>query len=173
MEAKARKIINEVLETYSIEYDIPMRELPIIELEISKRIFRSLGTCQYSHYNFTAGRRVYKIKISYKRFVGLESSDAFADTVKHELAHALQHNVDGKWCFHGNRWKYFCNIVGCKPLAYADEEAKATINKVENRFQYSCKCGRIHEVGKTIHRKISVLGKNYTCKHCNGRIFFK
>ena len=108
---------------------------------------RSFGVCRYTQ------RR---IELS-KAFI--DSGETFAkmeDTIRHEIAHALEYEIYGTRG-HGIRWKRMCAITGADP-----SRTHATENAPKGRYELICE-SRAKVVG-TMHRRPSCT---YRCKDCN------
>lgn len=105
----------------------------------------SLGLCDYT------SRKIYYSRV----YLDLDA-EQIADTILHEIAHAL---TPGNG--HGYLWKKKCTEIGCKPERLANVK-----RRVKYRYKAICRgCG-------TVYQRTSI-GKNATyscpkcCKHFN------
>lgn len=144
---KSRKAIIESL------YETLKKELTIKghpEIQRYKLIFnnrkRSLGTCNWK-------RKTIAISLQFLESAPMEE---MIDTLKHEMAHALDAEERG-FSQHDNRWKRWCLITGATP-----ERVKALSREHMPKGKYNWIC-KNHGVIGTAHRKTKC---EYRCKRC-------
>jgi len=141
-----------------------------IELRVSKRASRRLGSCKY------VGSRVECVTIS--DFVLAAPEDVFLDTIRHEYAHALvKLRFPRETHGHDAVWKAACLEVGCAPARCCDPAALPAPPRREEPYRYRLRClvcGR-HWDYKRKTKVISLVARGASrrcvCPHCRGRRF--
>ena len=106
-------------------------------------------------------------KVSYNSNY-IDQDDFWATTIKHEVAHHIQH-----WIYpfarqaHGTEFRQIMQVLGCSGRTYHSmstpqlEDFKA--RKRENQIEYVCPtCNNILHLSNIIHRRIQ-MGRVYTC----------
>ncbi len=110
-----------------------------VEIEISKRPGRRLGSFRYPLKEGTAPLRII-ISASV-----LELEEQFWDTIRHEYAHAAAYlRYPGERHGHDELWKELCRELGCAPERLAPR-SRAQQQRTEETAKYRvhCKgCGR-------------------------------
>lgn len=95
----------------------------------------------------------------------LENIHMWDDTIRHEIAHAIDYEINGL-SDHSNRWKGIAVQVGCDPVRTVDRNK---IKMPNGKYTLRCKvCG----TEQIRHRKLTVgsaCGK--CCKKHNGGVY--
>jgi SprT protein len=107
-------------------------------------------------------------------------------TVPHEIAHIVVGDVykdDEMSNFickngrryrkvkpHGIEWQRVMRLFGLEPERCHDMNV-STIHAMRHKvtFTYKCNCDE-YKVGPTVHKRITVLGRSYSCKKCKGKL---
>lgn len=114
-----------------------------------------------------------KRELNFNMKLAEENEEEFLkETVGHEVAHIVAHQVFGKNCKHNKNWKYIMVKMGLKPEIYHKFITAKPVRRKVQKFSYSCECGRgVHKISKNLHTKITKgSGKAY-CRKCNKIIF--
>ena len=140
-----------------------------IELRVSKRASRRLGSCKY------VGSRVECVTIS--DFVLAAPEDVFLDTIRHEYAHALvKLRFPRETHGHDAVWKAACREVGCPPKATTKpSETQTALREQKANYRVRCKgCGQetlYLRRGKAVELLERGLGRRLRCRRCGGNRF--
>ena len=96
--------------------------------------------------------------------------DTINVTVPHEVAHIVAYNLYGTFG-HDFYWKSMMRKLGLPPTRTHDIDVDKIGARLRNvrRVEYKCSC-RTHQIGMNVHKKIQLLGRNFTCKKCKTRI---
>lgn len=125
---------------------------------------RSLGLCSYRYQRLFGGytlkeRGTVWISKTYLE-LNLDNVLDFEDTVRHEIAHAIDCEIRGR-SNHDNHWKMICREVGAKPNRVNTEKV---LERPKGKYTLKCtSCG--DEISK--HRRPT---RSSSCSPCgNGR----
>lgn len=96
-----------------------------------------------------------------------------ADTVPHEVAHYLVHEVFGGRGVlpHGEEWRLLMNAFGADPRATFDMDLEGVPRRRQRTHPYRCGC-RDHEVSTTRHNRIRRGTGRYLCRYCECELVF-
>ncbi len=110
---------------------------------------RRAGQCRY---------RFKTISLSV-HFVRRNSIEEVAETILHEIAHAIA----GWEAGHGEAWKRVCRRIGCRPVACYDSN---TVKMPKGNWVAACKgCGKeFHSIRKP--KYVNHPTVFYSCKRC-------
>ena len=91
--------------------------------------------------------------------------DMVNQTVPHELAHIVVHQMWPKASAHGEHWQHVMSVFG-KPADRCHQyETKAV--KKHKKFSYTCTCpGRTYELGSARHNRAQTGQRRYYCPLC-------
>lgn len=95
-------------------------------------------------------------------------------TVPHEVAHLVDFKKYGGWG-HKRTWKaIMIHVFGLKPDRCHSMDVSEVKTRKYDTYIYTCNCPSLeHKIKTNLHKKMSVLGKNYRCGRCMNRISFK
>ena len=117
---------------------------------------KQLGACHYLH-NSTEGRY---ISLS-RSYVKLNSDELIEDTIRHEIAHALD-VMDRGYSDHSWRWKTKCRLTGANP-----SRLKSNVKAPKAKYESTCSCG------KTYKRHRISSSSTYRCPRCRDQLFVR
>lgn len=71
---------------------------------------------------------------------------------------------------HGIEWQRVMRLFGLEPERCHDMDV-STISSMRKKvtFAYKCNCTE-YNVGPTVHKRITVMGRSYSCKKCKGKL---
>lgn len=93
--------------------------------------------------------------------------DMLNDTVPHEVAHIIVHQLYPGANSHGWEWTRVMNTLGVVANRCHDYETVAARTRARP-YIYACGC-QLHYVTATIHRRIE-KGRQYYCQDCKGEL---
>lgn len=167
MDKLAKKYVQQNIELIKAKYG---RTVRVDQIEWSNKMHRHWGLASSKAYN---GQRLYIIKLAAKVFT--EDSEAFRNTIAHEVAHLADFQIFKEWG-HGRTWKAIMRAIGQNPTRCATEEEAKEIGytyerKRQVRYVYNCSCEQVHYVSGVVHSRIQ-KGQTYKCRHCRTAISF-
>ena len=121
---------------------------------------RSLGLCTYSyrkegrHYSLRGPGTVW-ISKTYLT-LNLDSVLDFEDTVRHEIAHAIDCEIRGR-SNHDAHWKSIAVEVGARP----NRINKKVLERPKAKYKAECSCGSVY----TRHR-LTAKARRAACSNC-------
>jgi len=122
-----------------------------------------------------SGKAYYDLhKVTFNEILALENPETFMNTIAHEIAHLITHQVyPYAKQHHGPEFRSVMKVMGYVPNTYHTYNVESvSTRRVKTRFVYLCKsCGMEHRIAKPTHNKIQVLNTLYKCK-CGGYIEF-
>jgi SprT protein len=93
--------------------------------------------------------------------------DFLGDTVPHEIAHLIAHQVYGKRISaHGQEWKSVMRAFGVEPSR--THSFDTTNSAVGGTYHFTCRCGTVHKISS--RRKKAAYAGRMICKRCNTRL---
>ncbi len=102
-------------------------------------------------------------------------NDQYIDqTIVHEFCHIMQFTNYPRSKAHGREFKNLMRFFGVPELRCHEYDLRQfkparKPRKPAMKFQYNCKCGYAHMVGKKKHTNM-MSGINYRCTICKGRL---
>jgi predicted SprT family Zn-dependent metalloprotease len=146
------------------------QHIRVDRVEFSPRMFRTWGCASLKTYN---GQRKFCIKLASKIFV--EDSQAFRNTIAHEVAHLADFQIYNQWG-HGRTWKSIMQMLGQEGNRLVTKEELTEVNVVvtkrkQVRYVYNCSCNKEHHVSGIVHSRIQ-KGYTYKCRQCRTYIQF-
>lgn len=125
--------------------------------KLAKELFKQFGIEEYKFYRTkTTSRLGYCDYRTRTITVSLYNTDDWEDTLRHEIAHAVQFKRDGYSDHHGKRWQEVCLEVGAEPKRCGHME-------VPHKYKLVC-----NECGETYLRNKKMFG--YRCGKCKGSL---
>jgi SprT protein len=96
-----------------------------------------------------------------------------ADTVPHEVAHYVVHEVFGgrRVKPHGREWRLLMKAFGANPRATFDLDLEGVPQRRQRTHPYRCEC-RGHQVSTTRHNRVMRGTGRYLCRHCDGELVY-
>jgi SprT protein len=95
--------------------------------------------------------------------------DMVQQTVPHEVAHIVVHQMFSQASPHGAHWQLVMAVFG-KPATRCHQYETKPVRK-HKKFHYTCMCsGRIHQFGSARHHRAQGGQRSYRCTICNGRL---
>lgn len=163
--------------------DIARAKWPTITFNMPNIVYRQMGRkagLAYCSYN--------RIELNADFFNNGHLEDMINQTGPHELAHLITHLVYGSaklvrvsWQrrahregpkSHGWEWKNVMRVLGKDPDRCHDYSLDGVKVKGGITWEYTCKCGQIFNLSRTLHTRIS-MGQDRRCCKCKGSIFLK
>jgi len=99
--------------------------------------------------------------------------DMYEDTIPHEMAHIITHQLYPGASAHGESWKNVMRKLGQVPSRCHQYEVVRARNT--RKFLYSCECRhmtRPHQLGLNRHKKQQNGEKVFVCVRCGGELRF-
>jgi len=115
---------------------------------------KTLGSCHY----IKGSQEGRYISLS-KTYVRLNSDALIEDTIRHEIAHALDVIKRG-YSDHSFSWKLLCRITGANP-----SRLKSGVVSAPAKYTSTCSCD------KTYKRHRLTRGSTYRCPRCKDYLF--
>ena len=99
--------------------------------------------------------------------------DNLVDTVPHEVAHFIVHEVFGRRRVkpHGEEWRMLMTAFGAEPRATFHLELEGIPHRRQRTHPYRCHC-RDHDVSTTRHNRILRGVGRYHCRYCDGELVY-
>lgn len=98
--------------------------------------------------------------------------DNLRDTVPHEVAHYIIHQVFGsRACAHGPEWRDLMICFGANPKATFEADLSGIPQRRQATHRYRCDC-RIHQVSTTRHNRVRRGSGRYHCSYCSGQLIY-
>jgi SprT protein len=96
-----------------------------------------------------------------------------ADTVPHEVAHFIVHEVFGRRGVkpHGEEWRTLMVAFGANPRATFQLDLEGIPCRRQRTHAYRCDCQQ-HEVSTTRHNRILRGAGRYHCRHCEAELVY-
>lgn len=94
--------------------------------------------------------------------------DMLEQTLPHELAHIVQHQVFPHSRAHGREWSRIMGYLGL-PAKRCHQYETVAVRQKSRPYRYYCNCDEPHFVTITLHRRMQ-KGSMYSCKRCKGRL---
>lgn len=137
--------------------------------ELSNKAYEIFGCYVHPIIDYNLKGRVAGKAFYYKEMIKLnldlfrENQKGFLeDTIPHEMAHLISHEIKLECKPHGKTWKRVMIMFGCEPKRC--HNYKTTSARNVKRYRYSCGCS-IHEISLTRHKR-TMKGVKYICKKC-------
>jgi predicted SprT family Zn-dependent metalloprotease len=115
---------------------------------------RTLGSCHHVR----GSERGRYISLS-KTYVKLNNQSLVEDTIRHEIAHALD-VLDRGDSDHGFNWRLKCQITGANP-----SRLKSGVTAPPHKYVDECSCGRTYKRHRISYRSV------YSCPTCKDVLF--
>lgn len=94
------------------------------------------------------------------------------DTVAHEVAHYVIHEVFGPRArSHGREWQDLMTCFGANPKATFDLDLSGIPQRRQATHPYRCGC-QVHELSTTRHNRIRRGQGRYHCRYCDGQLVY-
>jgi SprT protein len=94
------------------------------------------------------------------------------DTVAHEVAHYVIHEVFGRQAkAHGEEWQSLMVCFGANPSATFDLDLSDIPQRRQATHPYRCHC-QVHEISTTRHNRILRGRGRYHCRYCDGLLVY-
>jgi SprT protein len=99
--------------------------------------------------------------------------DNLADTVPHEVAHFIVHEVFGRRGVrpHGEEWRMLMEAFGAEPRATFHMDLEGVPQRRQRTHPYRCLC-RDHAVSTTRHNRMVRGTGRYHCRYCDGKLVY-
>ncbi len=96
-----------------------------------------------------------------------------ADTVPHEVAHYVVHEVFGRRGVkpHGEEWRLLMTAFGAEPRATFNMDMEGVPRRRQRQHPYRCGC-RNHQVSSTRHNRMLRGNSRYLCRYCDGELVY-
>jgi len=96
-----------------------------------------------------------------------------ADTVPHEVAHFIVHEVFGRRRVkpHGEEWRTLMRAFGANPSATFHLDLEGIPQRRQRTHPYRCRC-RDHKVSSTRHNRILRGSGQYYCRYCDAELVY-
>ena len=162
--AEASKILKEVTPIIEHHYGIKM---PAIDVKASGKMLRVFGRAKWDGMRYT-------VTISKYAYEGKTDTNAFRNTVVHEIAHVVEHIVFRRFS-HSPDWSKVMKICNEVSARFVTKEKRDELNFVRapkrkiTKYVHTCAGGCKHTVGGQIHNKI-LKGHYYSCKRTGGKL---
>jgi SprT protein len=95
------------------------------------------------------------------------------DTVPHEVAHFIVHEVYGRRSVkpHGQQWQALMASFGADAGVTFDLDLEGIPQRRQRTHPYHCGC-RLHELSSTRHNRIVRGAGSYHCRYCDGQLLY-
>jgi len=95
------------------------------------------------------------------------------DTVPHEVAHFIVHEVYGRRSVkpHGQQWQVLMARFGADAGVTFDLDLEGIPQRRQRTHPYHCGC-RLHELSSTRHNRIVRGAGRYHCRYCDGQLLY-
>ena len=97
-----------------------------------------------------------------------ETEDMLRQTLPHEVAHIVQHQIYPRSKAHGYEWRRIMHYLGL-PADRCHQYETVAVRKRARPYAYYCSCSEPHMVTETLHRRMQT-GKVYQCRRCGQRL---
>jgi len=96
-----------------------------------------------------------------------------ADTVPHEVAHYIMHEVYGMRRVrpHGEQWRTLMRCFGASEEVTFNLDLAGIPQRSQRTHPYRCDC-RTHEVSTTRHNRVLKGAGRYQCRYCDGQLVY-
>lgn len=96
-----------------------------------------------------------------------------ADTVPHEVAHYIVHEVYGMRRVrpHGEQWRTLMGCFGASEEVTFNLDLAGIPQRSQRTHPYRCDC-RTHEVSTTRHNRVLKGAGRYHCRYCDGQLVY-
>ena len=98
--------------------------------------------------------------------------DSLANTVPHEVAHYVVHQVFGHLGVkpHGREWQLLMEAFDAEPRVTGRYDLEGIPQRRHKRFEYSCECEEAHQLSTRRHNAIQAGKSRYLCRVCHSEL---
>ena len=144
------------------EFTLADEELPIV-------FFNGGTTGGYAKRRIFDHRWIYNLEVNVQA-IEVDWDHVTYETIPHEMAHIVNHCINGRVKTHGIEWKRIARRLGCQGnRTHEMPLQKVRQRKPSRKFTYLATCGTEVEISSIRHGRIQ-RGSYYTLRSTRGKI---